>query len=69
MYWKQRSRENWLKLRDMNTKWFHNRASIRRQKNHIRGVEIEDNSWSEDIAVVKHRFISYSRISLHHLGL
>ncbi|KAA3476465.1 putative Transposon TX1 [Gossypium australe] len=50
MYWEQRARQNWLKLGDKNTAFFHSCALVRRQANTIsklvteEGKEIEEES-------------------------
>lgn len=38
IYWKQTSREEWLKWSDKNSKWFHRKASIRKNVNEISGI-------------------------------
>ncbi|KAL5576261.1 hypothetical protein UlMin_017960 [Ulmus minor] len=39
IYWKQRSRTNWLTHGDRNLKFFHHKASERRRKNFIEGLK------------------------------
>ncbi|KAK3221989.1 hypothetical protein Dsin_009014 [Dipteronia sinensis] len=47
-FWRQRSREFWLKSGDRNTKYFHSRASSRRNRNRIRGLIDNDGNWVDD---------------------
>jgi hypothetical protein len=44
IYWKQRSRIQWLKEGDRNTKFFHRKATWRRKKNNITKLRKDDGT-------------------------
>lgn len=48
MYWKLKSREDWLQWGDKNTMWFHSKASQRKRKNSIEGIKDAQGRWVED---------------------
>lgn len=47
-YWKQRSRSEWLKGGDRNTKFFHSKASQRRRKNEVKELENVRDEWVQE---------------------
>lgn len=59
VYWKQRSRVDWLKEGDRNTKFFHSKASARKRKNRISGLEDEQGIWNEEEEEVERLFCEY----------
>jgi hypothetical protein len=48
VYWRQRSRINWLKEGDRNTKFFHKKATWRAKKNKIERLMRQDGSMTEN---------------------
>ena len=47
--WKQRSRQQWLREGDRNTRYFHSKATDRMKRNLIRGLENEQGVWISDL--------------------
>lgn len=53
IYWKMRSREEWLKWGDKNTQWFHSKANYRKKSNKIEGILNRDGVWVDKEEDVK----------------
>ncbi|KAK2661448.1 hypothetical protein Ddye_000022 [Dipteronia dyeriana] len=58
-YWRQRSRQDWLKAGDYNSKFFHWKASSRRARNKIVGVEDSNGAWCDSHADVQRIVLDY----------
>ncbi|KAL4328991.1 hypothetical protein AHAS_Ahas13G0255400 [Arachis hypogaea] len=48
LFWYQKSREHWVKFGDRNTKFFHMQTIMRRKRNKVQGLFLEDGRWSTD---------------------
>ena len=59
IYWKQRSRTDWLKEGDKNTKFFHYKVSSKKKKNRIWGIETDAGKWVAKAEEVGHEFCNY----------
>ncbi|XP_075654883.1 uncharacterized protein LOC142625058 [Castanea sativa] len=57
--WKQRSRNNYLNEGDRNTSFFHTKASNRKQRNWVQGLEDEDGLWQEGLDNIEHIATKY----------
>ncbi|KAK6124264.1 hypothetical protein DH2020_042016 [Rehmannia glutinosa] len=60
-YWRQRSRISWLQGGDKNTKFFHQKATARRRKNWILGVESSSGTWISDEKLIAKEIEMYFR--------
>ncbi|CAA7024087.1 unnamed protein product [Microthlaspi erraticum] len=59
LHWKQKSRVNWLKEGDHNTKFFHATTKQRRARNRITKIKRSDGSWAENEESIKHTATDY----------
>ena len=48
IFWRTKSRVQWLQEGDKNTKFFHAQTMKRRRRNTIRGLKEDDGIWSID---------------------
>ena len=55
--WKQKSREIWIREGDRNTRFFHLSTLIRRMRNYIQEIKLEDDSWINDREDIQKYFI------------
>ena len=62
IYWVQRSRANWLKFGDRNTNFFHNFATARKKRNHIRRLRDDNGVWVEDNETMRSLIADYFQI-------
>ena len=57
--WKKQSRNCWLKSRDSNTSFFHEKASKRHQWNTITRLLDSNGNWQDEEVIMAHIFIEY----------
>ncbi|KAL5579315.1 hypothetical protein UlMin_011757 [Ulmus minor] len=58
-YWRQRSKDTWLKCGDRNSKFFHQKASARKAKNSILGLFDNNEKWCDKEEDMAHIIESY----------
>ena len=57
MKWNQKSRELWVKEGDRNTRYFHLSTIIRRRRNFISEIKLDDGSWINSREEIHNYFI------------
>ncbi|XP_029146252.1 uncharacterized protein [Arachis hypogaea] len=55
----QKSREQWVKYWDRNTKFFHLQTLVRRHHNRVHGLYVRDGSWSTDLDILQEEALSF----------
>ncbi|KAM1621462.1 hypothetical protein ACFXTN_018310 [Malus domestica] len=58
-YWKQRSRVQWLKEGDANTKFFHQSTLQRRRRNKVVSLKDNNGNWVKNPGQVRRMFDDY----------
>lgn len=53
LFWFQKSREEWVKLGDKNTSYFHAQTVIRRKRNKVHGLNLPNGIWCSDEEVLQ----------------
>ncbi|XP_038977842.1 uncharacterized protein LOC120108329 [Phoenix dactylifera] len=61
IFWRQKSRVQWIQEGDRNTKFFHQSTLIRRQRNRIRSIRDEDGQAIEDPIMICRVFEQFFR--------
>ncbi|KAK8669377.1 hypothetical protein V6N13_106809 [Hibiscus sabdariffa] len=59
LLWCQKSRSEWITHGDRNTRYFHRRATCRRQKNCIRALKLNSGDWTYDDSTLKSEAVSF----------
>ncbi|BFG25212.1 hypothetical protein CerSpe_114860 [Prunus speciosa] len=59
VYWQQRAKVAWLRDGDRNTRFFHQRANTRKQRNNIQGLIDSNGIWKEESAAVQEIVVDY----------
>ena len=57
--WKQRSRTQWLKCGDRNTRFFHCQATFRQRRNLIKGIRDDSGVWQQEDDGIGKSIVSY----------
>ncbi|MCI08600.1 RNA-directed DNA polymerase (Reverse transcriptase), partial [Trifolium medium] len=57
--WYQKSREQWIKLGSRNTSFFHAQSVIRRKRNKIHGIRLQNGDWCTDPDLMKSEALNY----------
>ncbi|KAL0357698.1 UNVERIFIED_CONTAM: hypothetical protein Scaly_1455500 [Sesamum calycinum] len=69
IFWKQRSKNLWLKEGDRNSNFFHAKASYRHQINSIRRLRTLDGSWIESVEGIQRCILEYFEVCSHRVDL
>lgn len=59
LFWKQKSRFNWMQKKDSKTKIFHLTLVIRRRRNRIEILKKNDGAWVEEAEGIKAMAVEY----------
>ncbi|KAH7857206.1 hypothetical protein Vadar_010174 [Vaccinium darrowii] len=58
-FWRQKSRADWMALRDRNTSFFHAKVNQRQKRNRITGIQMVNGTWCEEPNGIAQEFVDY----------
>lgn len=58
-HWKQRSKASWLRNRDRNTRYFHQKPSNHRRKNNLQGLFDANGNWCTSAGDIEQVVVDY----------
>lgn len=59
LHWYQKSREKWVKLGDINTKFFHAQTMVRRKRNKIHALHLPNGIWCTDDNLLQEEALNF----------
>ncbi|KAK8671251.1 hypothetical protein V6N13_037851 [Hibiscus sabdariffa] len=59
MLWKHKSRRDWVKFGDRNTRYFHSKVVLKRRRKSICSLRINDGEWCDDESTLREVVVSY----------
>lgn len=59
IFWKQKSRVNWLIDGDLNTKFFHSSTLVTRSRNSLVGIKDNKGSWLDDMKQIENHVVEH----------
>jgi hypothetical protein len=59
LHWYQKARDDWIKLGDRNTKFFHTKTIVRRKRNKIHGLHLPNGIWCVDDEILREEAQKY----------
>lgn len=68
LYWRQRSKANWLSSGDWNTKFFHAFALDRKKQNNVKGIVNSHRNWCPEDNAISNIILDYFSKLFTYLG-
>lgn len=65
LLWFQKSRERWVRFGDRNTKFFHTQTIVRRKRNKVHGLFLNNGEWCTDANILEGEVLDFYKKTFH----